>query len=223
MKFDFSLIPEIFFDLIARVIPGGIFILLFFPTFFNEISPYITQSNFSNLKNFLTLGNASLIIVILVVVSYTIGGILIFVGNSLTLFLKKKDSFVYDKCLEIAFQDYLSSNNKLKKVAKDCLPDPILLHDYLRVHFPPQAIRLLKLQAEIRSTQAFGAAFGIHLFIIVINNKLCLYNFNFFTIIFSLLLVGAIICCRYANVVIKKYYSQSIYKSFLVVFLQENK
>jgi len=150
-----SLIPQVFFDLIARVIPGCVVVITWYLTILGPnkaLNTIITASSKQNIFNFWSFA-------LLIILSYILGLIL----NELWSLTFKR---IKDKILKGKKKKYIESciseNNKIRKcfgeselrLTHEDLPSLHVIHDHLRLFSDSEAYRLLKLRAEARLCEA---------------------------------------------------------------------
>jgi hypothetical protein len=155
-----NIIPQIFYDLIARVTPGAIILIIGYLTFSGPgkaIKNIISASSKLNIFNFgmFVLG---------FILSYILGTILYELWA--ITFKKAQEKWSEEKIrntIDLAI-DY---HNKMRdvlgvkplKVTKDDLPRYHIMHDHLRRNSEAEAYRLLKLRAEQRLGQVLFMGF----------------------------------------------------------------
>ena len=155
-----SLIPQVFYDLIARVIPGFIVIMMWYLTILGPnkaVNAFLTVSSQPDQSIFNFWSFAALL-----TVSYLIGLILDELWRSTFRRIKSKKR----RLAQAEHIDWcIAQNDQIRK----CLGQPALglegqdlppvhvMHDHLRLHSESEAYRLLKLQAEARLCEALFA------------------------------------------------------------------
>jgi hypothetical protein len=189
-----SLIPQIFFDLIARITPGMILLLLLPPSFLGPqraIKLMLSYSEKGSLLNITSL-------LILIVFSYLLGFIL---GQLYTIFFGKIAKKSRNERNFKSIKDSIDENNKIRKLyneeelkyTPEQLPPSYVMHDYLRFFSPSEAYRLLKLRAESRLCEVLLLGFSL-LFILnagmwIIDSNLAMIDRAIFALIMFVSLI----------------------------------
>lgn len=195
-----SLIPQISYDLIARVVPGAVIFIMAYLTLWGPeaaIRNFITVSSQQNVFSFGT-------VLLGIIFSYILGFILaewwiitfpwwskIFHTFHKRLSTNKKTEDIKtsqpgskspsENYFETAITQYnkiraLSGKNALTFTGRD-LPYDYVMHDHLRVYSESEAYRLLKLRAEQRLCQCLYIGFTL----LAIMNIVCwIKGFRFF-------------------------------------------
>jgi len=161
-----SLIPQIFFDLIARIIPGSIFLILIYPSILGPqkaIEYLLSNSDKVNIWAFF----------LLIIFSYITGFIL---GQLSTLTLGKiREKSRKERNLKF-IKSCVNENNNIRKCFNENelkidhkkLPPTYVMHDHLRFYSPSEAYRLLKLRAESRLCEVLVLGFFISILLNII-------------------------------------------------------
>jgi hypothetical protein len=170
-------VPQIFYDLIARVVPGFVVFLVWYV---GVLGPNQAISAIKDNRDVFDIW----LFALLVTLSYILGFILDELW-SLT-FHKIKLGFILDKLWSLVFhrirknkeREYIKSciddNNKIRKCLRESniefkdedLPSVYAMHDHLRLYSESEAYRLLKVRAEVRLC---GGLFMGFLFLLIIN------------------------------------------------------
>ena len=158
MKLDW--IPQLFKDLIGRVVPGATILLA---------ACIVRAGHFSAVRSMLTTFKDESSVALLLtglVISYI-------VGYSLT----QVWGMIFGKCFKTkldqiemeAKQERLEEHKQLQEalgykslsVAPEKLPELFVMHDHIRITIPQEANRLSKMQSEIRLCRALIVGIGI--------------------------------------------------------------
>ena len=156
---NLSVIPQIFYDIIARAIPGGL--ILFFG--------YIAYQGPINAKHsFLEINTPYLFsfhsIVMYALVSYFIGFTMSAIWSiSLGKVLRTKISKIEKNCIG----ECITNFNTLKvikgepaiSITTNDFPPVFVLHDNIRLKSETEACRLLKIQGERRACEVLALSF----------------------------------------------------------------
>lgn len=146
-----SVIPQIFYDLIARVIPGATVLLLGYLTLFGPtraIKSFFIESSQENIFNFGTF-------IPIFILAYILG----FILRELWVIAFKKIQKKWPSQLkEDQIESAIDYHNKIRvihgkkplNVKKGDLPPIHIMHDQIRLFSDSEGYRLLKLRAEQR-------------------------------------------------------------------------
>ena len=178
-------IPQIFYDIIARIVPGIIILISLFLVCRDHKSIHKIITYFSGFQlNFYN-------ILLLLIISYVLAtllshffdlliNILSNLGNCLKKLnkkLHKKDntskkgdflySFLYKKKKDMIYKSssnecyllYEIMRNTDRLLLPDQTPAYYTVHDFLRIVYPEEARRLMKINAEARASKTFSAGF----------------------------------------------------------------
>jgi hypothetical protein len=153
---DATWIPQLFFDLVGRVLPGAILILTGFAVVFGPSRALSLMSN----KDPLTFGSS----VLWSVLAYFLGLMASQLwGATIGKLAKRRESKIDQKCLEKC----LAEHNRIQEalggpqihISPDKLPRVFVMHDHLRLVDKDEALRLLKLLAEQRLCHSVSFGF----------------------------------------------------------------
>jgi hypothetical protein len=162
---NLNFIPQVFYDLIARLIPGSILIWSSYIVYFGTS---ICIEHFKKIMNKTWEINFLLFIMILLV-AYIISIIL----SGLCSFISKLKSFlktIFEKKVDKKdnFYDNLKNNtiiaeNALKIQSKQNIefPGTVFIYDYIRFKRPDIGARFVKLRAELRMSKVLGLGWMI--------------------------------------------------------------
>ena len=159
-----SLVPQIFYDLIARVVPGFVVILAWYTAVLGPDKAISTIINNRNVFEFWLFA-------LLVTLSYVLSFILDELW-SLT-FYKINHNITENKKGEY-IRSCVDDNNKIRECFGESnvefkggrLPSVYAMHDHLRLYSESEAYRLLKVRAEVRLCEGLFIGF---LFLPIIN------------------------------------------------------
>ncbi len=204
MKFDW--IPQLFKDLIGRVVPGATILLA---------ACIVRAGHFSAMRSLLTTfkDESSLALLLIGLVSSYI------VGYTLT----QVWGMIFGACFKTklgriemeAKQERLEEQKKLQEalgykslsVAPERLPELFVMHDHIRITIPQEANRLSKMQSEIRLCRALIVGIGI----------LCAANLVFFfreptpaRIIVEIVMLAIVMSAWRREKNLHKYYSNGV-------------
>lgn len=146
-----SVIPQIFYDLIARVIPGATVLLLGYLTLFGPtgaIKSFFIESSQKNIFNFGTF-------IPIFILAYILGFIL---RELWVIAFKKIQKKWTSQLKEDQIESAIDYHNKIRvihgkkplNVKKGDLPPIHIMHDQIRLFSDSEGYRLLKLRAEQR-------------------------------------------------------------------------
>lgn len=187
-----NLIPQVFYDLLARVVPGATLILLTLIILFSPVAFADFVLNFpDNDKLFMELillGGFS---------SYVVGFLLDWLWETtIGRFTRSGDSQTESKCK----QECLAEHNRMREalkyseldIASESLPRAFVMRDHLRKIAPEEASRLLKVRAERRLCQVLLMGF----FTLGVVNGVYLWpQLEMARIALEVLLVFAVVAC----------------------------
>jgi len=189
-----TLIPQVFFDLIARIIPGLAIVIAWYVTTLGPnktLDTLVTASSKQNILNFWSFA-------LLTILSYLLG----FILNELwSLTFGRIKRRVFREKTGKYLESCLADNDKMRKcfgeselgLTIEDFPALHIIHDHLRLYSDSEGYRLLKLRAEARLSEALF----IGLLLLPIINIVCWYYdsqlFMLDRFVLELLLVVAII------------------------------
>jgi len=214
-----SLIPQVFYDLIARVIPGMVLLTMWYLTILgpnkaiDAITMISSQSN-QNIFNFWSFA-------VLLTISYLVGIILDEIWTLTFRRIKRQERRrrrvkYIDRCLV--------QNDQIRKclgepelgLERRDLPPLHILHDHLRFHSQSESYRLLKLRAEARLSKILFTGF----FLLPVINVLFWYwdsrLLMLDRIVLELALIVAIVILWRAGDRFEKFYIGGTYTSWLL-------
>jgi hypothetical protein len=188
MRDTLSLVPQIFYDFLGRVVPGSVLIILLPLAVYGPnaaINTIFSENNITKLPLFWQ-------IVIWLLLSYIIGFLLGgFVAKLSKILFKKKEIEIESRCKTRGIKEcklvhkFFNLPYKGKDESKD-LPEIFVMHDHIRDFAPSEASRLLKLRAEKRIFQILALA-GIIL--VCINTWFSQNNWDLDRIVMEIVLI----------------------------------
>lgn len=170
-----SLVPQIFYDLIARVVPGLVIVIAWYMAVLGPDRAIATISKNQNILDFWAFA-------LLVTLSYILGFIL---DELWSLTFKRIKRKIIKGKKEGYIRSCIDENNKVRErfgeskiefEDKD-LPSVYAMHDHLRLYSDSEAYRLLKVRAEARLCEALFIGF---LFLPIVNILFWLNNSRLF-------------------------------------------
>jgi hypothetical protein len=186
-----NLVPQLFFDVIARLIPGFVIVWSFYPVLL--AGGIIDDTIVTRLKGLLP-DNDFFLFLISVIVFYVTSIVFYGLWSSLILSvcLILSKSFNCDESKVHRFLEVLKAP-----------PEFTLRHDYVKLHAPNAGNRITKLKAEIHMSGALTIAFAICLFISVIscvNNPQCLPDSLYLGFFFLIGTIGLFFSNRHFSI-----------------------
>lgn len=170
-----ALIPQLFYDVIARIVPG-IVMLIFFYLIFNLEDP-LNNTKLEKMYNWFSIFSKSKIIVALNITfsSYVItfilnGFVSIIYDNFKPIVNRMKNQYVKVKSkAEILFKETFEIENKIE-IKTD---DYAILYDLIRMEEPGAGARIVKIRAEYHFCRTLVLGFFILAILNPINNGFC--------------------------------------------------
>ena len=184
------LIPQTLYDLIGRILPASVVLLLVFvvvwlPTL-QELPSVISRLN--------ELATATSVTVAMIA-TYTVGVVL---GQIYAVtfgkLLATQDSLIEARCRQECFGEHERTLEALgrerRKIDPTRLPRTFVMHDHLRLIAPTEIPRLLKVRAERRMAEviALGAVISI-----VVNTVLLAMTYSTYRLVLEALLVLTVV------------------------------
>lgn len=179
-----SIIPQIFYDLIARVLPGMIVMVIWYLAVLGPTKAWIIFKTEHAGSNFFYFWSVFIILVFSYVVSFILN----------ELWHIKFEAIKKNRKKEIKINPIKLSLDQDAKIRKSLqedtlelnvedLPETYVMHDNLRLHSESEAYRLLKVRAEIRMCEVLFMGLLITLFL----------NIIFWVVDFKLLMLDRLI------------------------------
>lgn len=181
-----GIIPQLFYDFIARIVPGFTLTLL----------TLIVIPGYSNIVRAERLNEVTYLSVCLgILVAYLVGLIM---GQISEMTLKKLLKVRYKKIENERKVKCLNEFNKVRRLLgkpsitsrASNLPEVSIMHDHMRYFEPADAARLLKLRAERRLCEVFITGFAI---IWLVYIEVLFINISFLFISISFLYNGSFV------------------------------
>ena len=191
------IVPQIYFDYIARLIPGFILLLSSYYLLFNDIAQILnlTQSSINYFKS--QSGGQLLIIIYVFLVSYVISLIceaiyrlikLLF-GSILDRKYKKQIEITKEKASEFIENEIKKELKKDCKFIKEIFPDIFIMYDFIRINEPSIGSRLVKLRAEYYMFRTLAIGYTVFLLIKLSSWSFPLYFSDFLNFLLLILLI----------------------------------
>lgn len=136
-----SWIPQLFYDLIGRIIPGTVLMLMSFFLFPPLLAKVIKSFEVTGLSN-------TVFVLIAIVTSYILG--VIVGGLAYAIMTKGSPFYILWKWLSKKIKDLNNSDNPLKKAnsENETTENKSVIYDYILFHSPNVGSNLAKLSAE---------------------------------------------------------------------------
>lgn len=157
-----SLIPQIFFDLIARIIPGAIFLILIYPSLvgYQQALEYLFSN--SGKSGIINIWSFFLLIIFAYIIGFILGQLsTLTIGKIRENSRKKRNLKSIKTCVEENNNIRKCFNENVLKIDHREIPPTYVMHDHLRFYSPSEAYRLLKLRAESRLCEVLILGFFI--------------------------------------------------------------
>lgn len=226
IMFKFDLIPQIFHDFLARIIPGSVLIVVF---------PLVVIGPNQGLQIFLTRYlNIKLsmfwLIGIWLLISYFIGFVLGEIYEkfiSSFWFVKKTDRKIEAKCKKECIEDHKKLEKalgfKVSNIKSDELPRDFAMRDHLRYMALDTVTRILKIRSERRLCQVLiigGSLLAVLNFFYIIKN----IHINCTDrIIMEIIIIVTVVFCWTRSNRLYRHYVNGITISWLYHILQQNR
>lgn len=213
-----SLVPQVFYDLIARVIPGFVLIMMWYLTILGPnkaIDTIITISSEPGQSVFSFWSFA-----MLVILSYVLGFVLdelrsLTFGRIRRQSLKRKRRKYVESCIAHDSKIRKCFGGPALELENQDLPPLHTIHDHLRLHSQSEAYRLLKLRAEARLSEVIFTGFSplplINILFWYKDSKLLMLD----RMVLELVLIIAMIAFWRASNRFQKFYITGVYTSWL--------
>jgi hypothetical protein len=168
-----SLIPQVFYDLIARVVPGSVVVIMWYLTMLGPKKAINTLITISPKQNIISLWSFALLIML----AYVLGFILNELWDLTFRKIKRKTS---QERKSRHLKSSIAQYDRIRKCfgkselqfGHEDLPSLHTMHDHLRLRSDSEAYRLLKLRAERTLCEALFTG----IFLLPIVNVLFWYN-----------------------------------------------
>lgn len=209
-----NLIPQVFYDFLARVIPGAVLIVVTILVIFSPAAVADSMLNSPNSSKLLDAGP----LILWLLGSYIIGFLLgQFWHITLGRLAKKKYSHIEIKCKK----ECLAEHNRLQKallhpqlaISVNALPRTSVMQEHLRHIVPADVARLLKVRAECRLCQVLFLGFSA---LSVINMVYCVSQWDIARVILEVLLIIAITTCWYGGLRLHNFLTNGTIISWLI-------
>jgi hypothetical protein len=210
-----NLIPQVFYDFLARIIPGAILIVV---TTIIMVGPATAADFLLNSPNSDKLFSIGFIL-LWALGSYLIGFLL---GNlwemTLEQLTRSSERNIETKCKEKCLTEYNQTQNALKRPGLDIAPDNLprisIMLDQIRHIKSEEASRLLKLRAERKLCQVLLLGFFI---LSIVNGMYLVMQLETARIVLEILLIGTIVTCWSGAQKLHRYLANGTTASWLVL------